>query len=396
MKNLAILGSTGSIGRNTLKVVRKLNQNGFPVSVRYLSANSNVDLLSKQINEFRPAAAVITDQSYHGELKIRADGCEILSGQEGLTEVLRRSDYDLVVNSLVGFNGLMPTIEAIKNGRDIGLANKESLVVAGGLIQDIVSGLEGKKPNILPIDSEHSAIFQCIQGEKFNSISKLTLTASGGPLLNYAKEELENTSIEEALNHPNWKMGNKITIDSATLMNKGFEIIEAKWLFNIDVSRIEVLIHPQSIVHSLVEFKDGSVKAQLGMPDMKIPIQYAITFPERVESDYPRLDLKSLGELTFFEPDLEKFECLKLAHDVIEHGGLYPVVLNAANEVAVELFLNNKIKFTGITYLIKSALDNYNRTDQVTLDNIFETDNWTRKFVTNFNASRARELAPLV
>jgi len=395
MKNLALLGSTGSIGCNTLEVVRNLNKNGFPVAVRYLSANSNLDLLSSQIQEFRPAAAVITDPNRYAELRNRVSGCEILSGQEGISEILRRGDYDLVVNSLVGFSGLMPTIEAIKIGKDIGLANKESLVVAGELIQNIRSRISGTKPNILPIDSEHSAIFQCIQGEQFASISKLTLTASGGPFLNYSEEQLQNISIQEALNHPNWKMGNKITIDSATLMNKGFEIIEAKWLFNIDVSRIEVLIHPQSIIHSLVEFNDGSVKAQLGMPDMKIPIQYAITFPHRIQSDYPRLDLISLGELTFIQPDLEKFECLKLALQVISKGGLYPVVLNAANEIAVELFLTNRIKFTDITYLIKSALDNYNHTDQVTLDSIFETDNWTRKFVTNFNASRARKVAPL-
>ena len=383
MKYLAVLGSTGSIGQNTLEVVKNLNKNGFPVSVRYLSANSNIDILHKQIEEFRPAAAVIADENRYKEFKNRKLNfdCEILCGKEGLTEILRRDDYDLLVNSLVGFSGLIPTIEAIKNGKDVALANKESLVTAGELINELISNAAGHKPKILPIDSEHSAIFQCIQGEQFSSIAKLTLTASGGPFLNYSKDSFEHISLEEALNHPNWKMGNKITIDSATLMNKGFEIIEAKWLFNIDVSKIEIVIHPQSIVHSLVEFSDGSVKAQLGVPDMKIPIQYALTFPKRVSSDYPRLDLKMLGELTFTEPDLEKFECLKLSYEVIKNGGLYPVVLNAANEIAVDLFLNKRIKFNDIPYLIKSALDNFSGSEKPDLENIFEVDNWSRDFV---------------
>lgn len=384
MKNLAVLGSTGSIGQNTLEVVKNLNKNGFPVSVSYLSANSNLDLLIRQIEEFKPRAAVITDKNCYDSFKRQTpgSGCEILCGQEGLNEILSRDDYDLLVNSLVGFSGLIPTIEALKRGKDVALANKESLVVAGELLNELTSRGGGVKPKILPIDSEHSAIFQCIQGEQFNSISKLTLTASGGPFLNHSKDSLAYISLEEALNHPNWKMGNKITIDSATLMNKGFEIIEAKWLFDIDVSKIQIIIHPQSIIHSLVEFTDGSVKAQLGVPDMKIPIQYALTFPQRVASDYPRLDLKTLGELTFFEPDLEKFECLKLAHEVIESGGLYPVVLNAANEVAVSLFLNSKIKFTDIPAMIKSALDNFSDSNKLTLEDIIHTDSWTREFLT--------------
>lgn len=383
MKNLAVLGSTGSIGQNTLEVVKNLNKNGFPVSVRYLSANSNLDLLFRQIKEFKPRAAVITDENCYDNFKSKTPEacCEILCGQEGLNEVLSRDDYDLLVNSLVGFSGLIPTIEALKRGKDVALANKESLVVAGELINELIARLPGTKPRILPIDSEHSAIFQCIQGEQINSISKLTLTASGGPFLNRSKESLPDISLEEALNHPNWKMGNKITIDSATLMNKGFEIIEAKWLFNIDVNKIEIVIHPQSIIHSMVEFTDGSVKAQLGVPDMKIPIQYSLTFPQRVASDYPRLDLKSLGELTFIEPDLEKFECLKLAYEVIESGGLYPVVLNAANEVAVSLFLNSKIRFTDIPAMIKSALDNFSDSNKLTLENIIHTDSWTREFL---------------
>jgi 1-deoxy-D-xylulose-5-phosphate reductoisomerase len=384
MKYLAVLGSTGSIGQNTLEVVRNLNKNGFPVSPRYLSANSNIDVLRKQIEEFRPASVVIADENCYKEFSRNLNfDCEILCGREGLTEILRRDDYDLLVNSLVGFSGLIPTVEAIKNGKDVALANKESLVAAGEIIRELIAGITGNKPKILPIDSEHSAIFQCIQGEQFSSISKLTLTASGGPFLNYTKDSFENISQEEALNHPNWKMGNKITIDSATLMNKGFEIIEAKWLFSIDVRKIEIVIHPQSIVHSLVEFTDGSVKAQLGIPDMKIPIQYAITFPQRVSSSYQRLDLTTLGELTFMEPDLEKFECLKLAYDVIKLGGLYPVVLNAANEIAVEMFLSSTIKFNEIPVIIKSALDNFKDNGILNLETIVETDRRTRDYLVN-------------
>lgn len=380
MKNIAVLGSTGSIGKNTLEVVRNLNRNSYPVSVKYISANSNVELLVKQIEEFKPKAAVIFNEAGFNDLKSRSlnHKCEILCGQRGINEIAARDDFELVVNALVGFSGLIPTIEAIKNGKDIALANKESLVVAGELIYSM---LAKSKSHLLPIDSEHSAILQCLQGEPMREVTGLVLTASGGPFREYSKESLETVTVKQALNHPNWVMGNKITIDSATLMNKGFEIIEAKWLFNIEADKIEVLIHPQSIIHSMVEFSDGSVKAQLGVPDMKVPIQYALTYPTRVASDFPRIDFKSLKDLTFEEPDLDKFECLKLAYDVIKAGGSYPVVLNGANEAAVDLFLKEKIKFTDIPHLINGAIDKHENHNSPELESIVEIDSWSRKYV---------------
>lgn len=385
MKNIAIFGATGSIGRNTLEVVRNLNRNGFPVKVNFLTGNSNAELLAAQIEEFKPMAAAIFNEESYKELKKRSlnKSCELLFGQKGINEIAGNENYSLAVNALVGFSGLAPTIEAIKHGKDIALANKESLVVAGELITGL---LKEEKSHLLPIDSEHSAILQCLQGEPFSSISKLILTASGGPFRDKSIAEMESVTTEEALNHPNWKMGNKITIDSATLMNKGFEIIEAKWLFNIEVEKIEVLIHPQSIIHSMVEFQDGSVKAQLGVPDMKIPIQYAITYPQRISSDYPRIDFTKMGELKFEKPDYTKFECLQMAFDVIKQGGSYPVVLNASNEAAVELFLNNKIKFLQIPYLIKTALNGHNNHSGMNLENIIEIDRWSRELV--FNTAR--------
>ncbi len=380
MKNIAVLGSTGSIGKNTLEVVRNLNRNSYPVSVKYISANSNVELLSSQIEEFKPKAAVIFNEESFKELSSRSlnHKCEILCGQAGINEIAARDDFELVVNALVGFSGLIPTIEALKHGKDIALANKESLVVAGELIYSM---LAKSKSHLLPIDSEHSAILQCLQGEPMKEVTGLILTASGGPFREFTKESLGNVTVGQALNHPNWVMGNKITIDSATLMNKGFEIIEAKWLFNIEAENIEVLIHPQSIIHSMVEFSDGSVKAQLGVPDMKVPIQYALTYPSRVASDFPRIDFKSLKNLTFDEPDLDKFECLKLAYDVIKRGGSYPVVLNGANEAAVDLFLREKIKFSDIPCLIKGAIDKHENHVSPTLDSIVEIDSWSRKIV---------------
>jgi 1-deoxy-D-xylulose-5-phosphate reductoisomerase len=380
MKNIAVLGSTGSIGKNTLEVVRNLNRNGYPVSVKYISANSNVELLAQQIEEFKPKAAVIFNETSFNDLKSRSlnHKCEILCGQAGINEIASRDDFELVVNALVGFSGLIPTTEAIKHGKDIALANKESLVVAGELIYTM---LRSSESHLLPVDSEHSAILQCLQGEPMKEVTKLILTASGGPFREFTREEMSNVTVEQALKHPNWVMGNKITIDSATLMNKGFEIIEAKWLFNIEAENIEVLIHPQSIIHSMVEFSDGSVKAQLGVPDMKVPIQYALTYPERVNSDFPRIDFKQLKNLTFDEPDLEKFECLKLAYDVIKASGSYPIVLNGANEAAVELFLNGKIRFMDIPALIKSAMDKHENHVSPSLENIVGIDSWSRKFV---------------
>jgi 1-deoxy-D-xylulose-5-phosphate reductoisomerase len=272
-------------------------------------------------------------------------------------------------------SGLIPTIEAIKSGKKIALANKETLVVAGKIINDL---LEEYDTTLIPIDSEHSAILQCLAGEKTESINKIILTGSGGPFRNKTFEEIKNSTIEDALNHPNWRMGNKITIDSATMMNKGLEVIEAKWLFRIDAEKIKVVIHPQSIIHSMVEFKDGSIKAQLGNPDMRIPIQYAITYPDRVTSDFPKLDLSKNNSLTFEEPDLEKFECLKIAFDVLKQGGTYPVVLNASNEIAVELFLKGKIKFLEIPNLIRHIVESHKNQNEFNIDDITEIDRQTR------------------
>ena len=380
MKKLAVLGSTGSIGRNTLNVIQSLNNQGFEIEVEFLSAFSNSELLLKQVKDFNVKSACIFDGKGYSEIneKFKASGCKLFKGFDGIIELINTTDYNLLVNALVGFSGLIPTIEVIKRGKDIALANKESLVIAGDYIYSL---LKNSKSKLIPIDSEHSAILQCLQGEKKDSVSSITLTASGGPFLNLSRSSLESVSIEQALNHPNWKMGNKITIDSATLMNKGFEIIEARWLFDIAVDKINVLIHPQSIIHSMVEFVDGSVKAQLGCPDMKLPIQYAIMFPERVVSDYPRLNLMEMQNLTFFEPDFDKFECLKLAYDVIKMGGSYPVVLNASNEVAVELFLNKKIRFLDIPYIIKQTLDKNSNHFDNNLENIIAADTWSRDFV---------------
>lgn len=380
MKKIAVLGSTGSIGRNTLEAVRNLNRNNYPVSVEYLTTNSNIDLLIEQADEFKPKAASVYDKRAYEELKnsSRSFSFKLLSGSEGVLEIISRDDYDIVINALVGFTGLVPTLEAIRRGKDIALANKESLVIAGELIYKM---LKNSASNIIPIDSEHSAILQCIRGESLNKVTKITLTASGGPFLKYQKEKLKDVTVEQALNHPNWKMGNKITIDSATLMNKGFEIIEGRWLFDVKTENIDVVIHPQSVIHSFVEFADGSVKAQLGVPDMRIPIQYSLTYPDRVLSDFPRLDFSKLKELTFEKPDFDKFECLKLAYEVMSKGGTYPVVLNASNEIAVDLFLKKKIKFPDIASLIKNALDGHKNSSELEIENIINIDKRVREFV---------------
>lgn len=381
MKNILILGSTGSIGVNSLEIIRS-----FPdqFKVSGLSTNNRIDLLEEQIAEFNPATVVVGNKLKADELKSRiGNKCEVLSGEEGLLELSSRGDYDIFVSALVGFAGLAPTIEAIKQKKRIALANKETLVVAGEIIINLCKEFG---VDLLPIDSEHSAIFQCLVGEDKKNISKIILTASGGPFLNKQKSELENVSISEALNHPNWKMGNKITIDSATMMNKGLEIIEAYWLFNLPKEKIEVVIHPQSIIHSMVEYSDGSIKAQLSSPDMKLPILYALTYPERLNYNGVPTNLKKIGQLTFFEPDFNKFECLKIAYEVIEEGGTAPCILNAANEIAVEKFLNGKIKFTEIPDLIKEALNKIEKHPAQNIETIFECDLLTRKYLlTKFN-----------
>jgi 1-deoxy-D-xylulose-5-phosphate reductoisomerase len=379
-KKISILGSTGSIGINCLKVVKNLNSNGYGIDIVYLTTNKNIEELSKQIEEFKPKAVVITNAKAYSEFidAGKFKNIEVIKGDEGLLEICKRDNYDILVSSLVGFAGLMPTIEALKTGKRVALANKETLVTGGKIIYDLIAKY---KSEILPIDSEHSAILQCLTGEDNSKISKLILTASGGPFRNLDKKDFRNISIEQALNHPNWKMGKKITIDSATLMNKGLEVIEAKWLFNLDVSQIEILVHPQSIIHSMVEFVDGSIKAQLGIPDMRIPIQYAITYPERIQSDFPRMDFRKYNTLCFEEPDFDKFECLKIAYDVIRQGGTYPTVMNAANEIAIELFLNSKVKFIDIPAIIKNSLDSHVNVRDFDVEDILYVDKNTRNDV---------------
>lgn len=375
-KRIGILGSTGSIGSNTLEVINNLNKNGYNCEVVFLTTNSRIDILKQQIDIYHPKYIYIQNQEKEKEyIKEFGRKVKVVSGAKDLSELIKSKDYDILVNALVGFAGLKPTLEAIKEGKYIALANKEVLVVAGALVNKLINH---HKIQLIPIDSEHSAILQCILGEEQKNISRIILTASGGPFRTKTKEEIKDASVIEALNHPNWNMGNKITIDSATMMNKGLEIIEAKWLFNIDVNNIEVIIHPQSIIHSFVEFTDSSVKAQLGIPDMKIPIQFALTYPERIPSNFPKLDFDIIKELTFEKPELDKFECLKIAFETIKAGGTYPVVMNAANEVAVDLFLQNKIGFYGISDIIRKSLDKHRGKTEFELDDIIEIDKKTR------------------
>ena len=377
MKKVLILGSTGSIGVNTLEVVRS-----FPgkFEIAGLSANNNIELLRSQIEEFNIKTVVVRDESKSKKLREQIGGrCEILTGDEGLIEITKRDNYDILVSALVGFAGLAPTIEAIKLKKRIALANKETLVTAGEIVIDLCKKYNAE---LLPIDSEHSAIFQCLIGERKSDISKIILTASGGPFLNKTKAELDKVTIEDALNHPNWKMGNKITIDSATMMNKGLEVIEAYWLFNLPKEKIEVIIHPQSIIHSMVEFNDGAIKAQLSSPDMKLPILFALTYPERYDFKAVQTDFKKINQLTFFEPNFDKFACLKIAYEVIDVGGTAPCVLNAANEVAVEKFLSGKIKFTQIPEMITEALNTIENIKTTDLETIVEFDFKTRDYLT--------------
>jgi len=379
MKTILLLGSTGSIGVSTLDVVRNF-RNEFKIFA--LTANTNIELLSEQINEFNPEFVVVRDKEKAGSLKSVINGkCKVLAGEEGLIEITRNGNYDILLSALVGFAGLKPTIEGIKRGKRIALANKETLVAAGEIVINLA---EKYNAEILPVDSEHSAIFQCLVGEKNNAIEKLIVTASGGPFRNHTNEQLQNVTVQEALNHPNWDMGNKVTIDSATMMNKGLEVIEAHWLFNLNKDKIDVVIHPQSIVHSMVEFVDSTIKAQLSLPDMKLPIQYALTYPDRLESSFVNTHFPTLKELTFFEPDLNKFKCLQLAYDVMAEGGTAPCILNAANEIAVEKFLNEEIKFSQIPELISDALDNISSVSLSDLETILDCNYQTRRHAQNF------------
>ncbi len=376
MKKVLLLGSTGSIGINTLNVIRNFPEE---FEITALTVNTRIDLLEHQINEFNPDIVVVKNEKSGSELRKKiANKCRVLTGEDGLIEAASSLEYDIFVGAMVGFSGLAPALEAIKRGKIIALANKETLVVAGELVTRMCKKYGAK---LIPIDSEHSAIYQCLEGEKNNRVEKIILTASGGPFLNKKKSALGTVTVEEALSHPNWKMGNKITIDSASMMNKGLEIIEAHWLFDIEKDKIEVVIHPQSIIHSMVQFVDGSIKAQLGLPDMKLPIQYALTYPNRLTNNFKRINLPQIGNLTFFSPDMEKFECLKLAYKVLNEGGTAPCVLNAANEIAVDKFLKGKIKFSSIPQLINEALDKIENHKSPDVETIFECDKKTRELV---------------
>ncbi|MEE9165472.1 MAG: 1-deoxy-D-xylulose-5-phosphate reductoisomerase [Nitrospinota bacterium] len=373
-KKIAILGSTGSIGVNTLDIVRS-SKNRFKVSG--LAAGGNIALLQKQIREFKPKYAALFDEKKTSLLKKRVGRLkvEIFSGIEGLIKVASIPDAKMVVSAIVGAAGLFPTFAALKCGKDIALANKETLVIAGELF---MKHSRKKRVRIIPVDSEHSAIFQCINGTTNRKIKKIILTASGGPFLTYPAKKFKKITPREALNHPNWNMGPKITIDSATLMNKGLEVIEAHWLFGVGENRIDVVIHPESIVHSMVEFIDTSIIAQMGLPDMRVPINYALNYPERVSTNLPTLNLTKTKTLTFSEPDYKKFQCLKYAFHALRIGRTMPAVLNAANEVAVQAFLNGSISFTGIPKIIKKIMRKHQPKKVRKISDIMQADQWAR------------------
>ncbi|MBS1271542.1 MAG: 1-deoxy-D-xylulose 5-phosphate reductoisomerase [Candidatus Marinimicrobia bacterium] len=377
IKLLTILGSTGSIGENALRVVEAHRER---FSIVGLSAHSNAERLIEQARRFHPRIVNIGDESKLDEVKsaLAPESIQVTAGRIGLLELASRDDATLLLNAIVGVPGMEPTIQAVESGIDVALSNKESLVMAGDLIRRL---MEEHSAALNPVDSEHSAIWQCLAGEKLEEVRRIILTASGGPFRNMPKSEFSKITVHDALNHPNWDMGNKITIDSATMMNKGFEVIEAHWLFNLPLQRINILVHPQSIIHSLVEFVDGSIKAQLGVPDMKVPIQYALLYPEHASADWKRLDLTSLGELTFEKPDYDKFRCLELAFTALKHGGTLPVVLNVANDTAVYAFLREQIRFPEIPELVSAAMDAHASIQDPALDDILETERWTKEFL---------------
>ena len=375
MKQIAILGSTGSIGTQTLDVVRQYPD---AFNVYALTANRSIELLIQQAIEFNPAVVCIADESlYHPLREALSDlPIRVMAGTKAIAEMVTMPAIDVVVAAMVGYAGLRPTIEAIKAKKTIALANKETLVVAGDIICRLAQRHHVK---ILPVDSEHSAIFQSLVGEDMDSVEKLLLTASGGPFRNYTYEQMQHVTAAQALQHPNWEMGAKITIDSASMMNKGFEVIEAKWLFDIPVEKIQVLVHPQSVVHSAVQFVDGSVKAQLGTPDMRMPIQYALTYPERWQSQVPRLDLFSTQQLTFEEPDMQRFPNLRLAYEAIDRGGNMPCILNAANEVVNLAFRENKCGFLQMSEIIEQTMNRTSFIAQPTYEDYVQTDAEARK-----------------
>lgn len=375
-RNLSILGSTGSIGTQTLDVVKALD-----LKVSALTASNNVKLIEEQIRSFKPKLAVMFNEESAKDLKLRVKDTDTVveTGMEGLIHAATIDGADTVLNSVVGMVGLQPTLAAIKAKKNIALANKETLVTGGKLVMDAV---KANNVNLYPVDSEHSAIFQCLQGmNDKKELKKIILTASGGPFFGKTKDDLKNVTLEDALNHPNWSMGKKITIDSATMMNKGLEVIEAKWLFDVDVDDIDVVVHRESIVHSLIEFVDNSVIAQMGVADMRIPIQYAITYPERVPSPVKELSLTDVGNLTFAKPDYETFTCLAQCIRAIKECQLAPVAANGANEMAVELFLNQKIKFLQIGEFVQQAVDNVSKNEITCVQDILEADKTAREFV---------------
>ena len=374
-KQIAILGSTGSIGTQALGVI---NEHSDLFEVEVLTANNNSALLIEQAKKFKPNTVVITNEDKYKEVDdaLFDLGIKVFAGAQSLEEVVEGENIDIVLTALVGYSGLKPTIRAIKAKKNIALANKETLVVAGDLITKLC---QEYNVQIYPVDSEHSAIFQCLVGEVYNPIEKIYLTASGGPFRGWAKEKLQNIKKEQALKHPNWEMGAKITIDSATLMNKGLEVIEAKWLFDLKAEQIEVVVHPQSIIHSAVQFEDGSIKAQLGIPDMKLPIQYALGFPERLKNTFKRFNFMDYPNLTFEKPDAKTFRNLQLAYDAMEKGGNMPCILNAANEVAVAAFLQNKIGFLNMSDLIADCMEKITFVSNPTLEDYIATNEATRK-----------------
>ena len=378
MKKISILGSTGSIGVQTLEVCRNLKD----IKVEAITANSSIDKIEEQIKEFKPKLVSIMDNDKAEELKERLSktaygNIKVMYGMDGLVEAATMDSADTVVVSVVGNIGIKPTYEAIECKKEIALATKEVMVSGGNLI---TGKLKEKGVRILPIDSEHSAIFQSLQGNSMNKIRRIILTASGGPFRGRKKAELINVTAAQALKHPNWSMGAKITIDSASMMNKGLEVIEAKWLFDVDVDQIQVVVHPQSILHSAVEYEDGAVIGQMGVPDMKVPISYALTYPNRIENGFEKLDITKVGTLTFEEPDTETFECLSLAYKAIKAGGTMPAVLNAANEIAVAAFLKGSIGFMDIPRIIKNTMENHKVIHNYNIDELLAADSWGRSY----------------
>jgi len=374
-KRIAILGSTGSIGTQSLEVIGE-NPDLFEVEV--LTANNNIELLIQQARQFQPNAVVIANKEKYSEVAdaLRNEPIKVFAGSEALNQVVQMETIDMVLTAMVGYSGLVPTYHAVKAGKNIALANKETLVVAGDIITNLA---KEKQVDIIPVDSEHSAIFQCLVGEFTNPIEKIILTCSGGPFREKSIKELETVTVDDALNHPNWEMGAKITVDSASLMNKGFEVIEARWLFGLPSSKIDVVIHPQSIIHSLVQFEDGSLKAQMGLPDMRLPIQYALGFPYRIKNSFPRFDFLDYPNLEFAQPDTKKFRNLALAFEALDAGGNMPCILNAANEIVVESFLKGQTGFLQMPEIIEKAMQKVSFIEKPDIDDLIQTNAETRR-----------------